>query len=183
MPFIFISITCVTVSCTVCASSTDSCRNRNRRRCNGWILSDGQLWDRQCARHHQNNGQHPYKYRSSNKVCHVRLPCFDAKYRRSIVVVANLFSRTRFCRPLTMTIARFQTFANQPFIANRLTGNDRARFHLTLSLTISTVASPRGVRLTPCCGIRIASGWTPSSIRAHKHTRQKRMLQVEEDST
>lgn len=99
------------------------------------------------------------------------LPCQIALLRCSICGGIgsgfNLLSRTRFLQAADNDlIARFQTFANQPFIANRLTGNDRARFNLTLLLTISTVASPRGVRLTPCCGIRMASGWTPSSIRA-----------------
>ncbi|CSF23563.1 Uncharacterised protein [Shigella sonnei] len=81
-------------------------------------------------------------------------------------------------------IARFQTFANQPFIANRLTGNDRARFHLTF-----IVNNQHGCITTRCAanallrdknGVRLDAFINPCT---HKHTRQKRMLRVREDST
>ena len=54
--------------------------------------------------HHQNNGQHPCKYRSSNKkVCHVRLPYFDAVSAGVSVVALTCSPGRAFCRPLTMT--------------------------------------------------------------------------------
>ena len=49
-------------------------------------------------------GQHPCKYRSSNKkVCHVRLPYFDAVSAGVSVVALTCSPGRAFCRPLTMT--------------------------------------------------------------------------------
>lgn len=85
----------------------------------------------------------------------------------------NLLSRTRFLQAADNDlIARFQPFANQPFIANRLAGNDRARFNLTF-----IVNNQHGCITTRCAanallrdknGIRLDAFINPC---AHKHTR------------
>ncbi|KTG76386.1 hypothetical protein K16_19790, partial [Klebsiella pneumoniae] len=60
-------------------------------------------------------------------------------------------------------IAGFQTVSDQPFIADRLRSSDLADFDFIAFPTTMTLASPRGVRVTPCCGTSRASGLIPSS--------------------
>ena len=47
-------------------------------------------------------------------------------------------------------IAGFQTIGNQPFVANRLVCLQRAQLNFVVCPTTNAVASPRGLRVTPC---------------------------------
>jgi hypothetical protein len=76
-----------------------------------------------------------------------------AVYRQKHFLCFYLRARTNFLQTSdNHAIAIFQTFRDQPFIANRLSGGDLAVSTLSPSPTTIALASPRGVRVTPCCG-------------------------------